>query len=221
VGLGTPPTPLGASTWRFPPSDDWPDDELVARGGDLSPSAIVEAYRRGLFPMPYSDDQTVDMAWWSPTRRAIIPLDGLRMSRSLRRSMRRYRTSIDERFPEVIRACAEVPRPAGWISEAIIDAFCELHRLGWAHSVESCDESGRHVGGLYGVRVGGLFVGESMFHLARDASKVALVALVEAMRDEEMVLLDAQWMTGHLASLGAVEVSRASYLRMLAEAIAS
>lgn len=221
MGFGATPTPLGATAWHFPPSEDWPRDELVARGGDLSPATVVEGYRRGLFPMPYSDDPTIDMAWWSPTRRAIIPLDGLRVTRSLRRSMRRYHSSIDERFPEVIRACAEVPRPAGWISEAIIDAYCELHRLGWAHSVESCDESGRLVGGLYGVRVGGLFVGESMFHLARDASKVALVTLVEAMRHEGMTLLDAQWLTRHLSSLGAVTVSRERYLRMLGEAIAS
>lgn len=221
MALGTTPTALGAASWRFPPPDDWPEDELVARGGDLAPATVVEGYRRGLFPMPYSDDPTLDMAWWSPTRRAIIPLDGLRVSRSLRRSLRRYRTSIDERFPDVIRACATVPRPAGWISDAIIDAFCELHELGWAHSVESCDETGRLVGGLYGVRVGGLFVGESMFHLARDASKVALVTLVEAMRAEGMVLLDAQWLTRHLSSLGAVTVSRERYLRLLADAIAS
>lgn len=221
MALGTPPTPLPPAPWNFPPSDTWPHDELVARGGDLSPSTLIEAYRRGLFPMPYSDDPTLDMAWWSPTWRAIIPLDGLRVSRSLRRSMRRYRVTTDERFPEVIRACAGVPRPAGWISEEIIEAFCELHRLGWAHSVETIDDAGRLVGGLYGVRVGGLFVGESMFHVARDASKVALVRLVEAMRAEDMTLLDAQWLTGHLASLGAVRIRRTEYLELLAAAVES
>ena len=146
-------------------------------GADLAPGTLLAAYRRGLFPM-HLDGRARVLAWWSPDPRGILPLDGLRMSRSLRRSLPPVRAwRVDTDFAAVIKACAG-PRPTGghWIHEGVIDAYTELHRLGWAHSVEAYDvETGVLAGGLYGVAIGGLFAGESMFHRARDASKVALV----------------------------------------------
>lgn len=158
------------------------------------------------------------LAWWSPVLRGVIDLDSLRLSRSLRRSAKRYRCTIDECFEEVMTACAEVPRKGKWINDEMISAYRTLHVLGWAHSVETWlgDEL---VGGLYGVRVDRFFAGESMFHTATDASKVALMHLVDTMRREGMTLLDVQWVTPHLASLGAIEIPRDAYLRRLAAAI--
>lgn len=157
-----------------------------------------------------------EIAWWSPLKRGIIPLDSLRITRSMRRSSRRFSCTTNLQFERVMRGCASPNRAGGWITEPFIDAYVELHELGWAHSIEVVDESGTLVGGLYGVRVEGLFAGESMFHLARDASKVALMYLVEEMRDHGVTLLDVQWLTPHLESLGAVEIARSDYLRHLA-----
>jgi leucyl/phenylalanyl-tRNA--protein transferase len=161
------------------------------------------------------------MAWWSPDPRGVLPLDGLRVTRSLRRSCARYEVRLDTCFAEVIDACADRRRPHGWISPAIRAAYVRLHELGWAHSVEAWSlEDGALAGGLYGIAVGGLFAGESMFHHERDASKVALVALVDLLRDGYAGrLLDVQWQTDHLASLGAVEVPQARYLELLAAAL--
>lgn len=160
------------------------------------------------------------LAWWSPDPRGILPLEGLHVSRSLRRSLRRYRTTYDAAFDDVVAACADPSRPGAWIDERIAAAYGELHRLGWAHSVESWAEDGTLAGGLYGVCIGGLFAGESMFSRAADASKVALVHLVERICGGGGVLLDVQWVTPHLASLGAVEVPRPEYLRRLRAAVA-
>ncbi len=205
------PTP-----WVFPdPATAGPDD-LVAVGADLAPGTVLAAYRAGLFPMHLADGP---LGWWSPERRGILPLDGLVVSRSLRRSLRRYRVSFDESFDEVVAGCADRPDDV-WIVAEIRRAYGELHRLGWAHSVECRDEEGILVGGLYGVAIGAAFFGESMFHRSRDASKVALVALVERMGKGGGELLDVQWVTPHLASLGAVEILRAEYLRRLRHAIA-
>lgn len=186
----------------------------------MEPGTLLEAYRRGLFPMRLRAGGP--LAWWSPNPRGIIPLDGLRVSRSLRRSCRRFTVTADEAFPEVIRACAAARRPGGWIDESFIAAYTRLHELGWAHSIEAwtIEAEPRLAGGLYGVAIGGLFAGESMFHRVRDASKVALVGLVERMRTGGGVLLDVQWRTPHLASLGAVEVDRDEYARLLADALA-
>lgn len=210
--------PVGESRWDFPPPEAWSTDDLVAAGADLAPATLVRAYRSGLFPMGIGRTNK-QIGWWSPATRGVLPLDGLRITRSMRQSARRYDIRIDTRFGEVIRACASPTREGVWITRQFIDAYEELHRLGWAHSVETYNTDGHLVGGLYGVRIGGFFAGESMFHLQRDASKVALMHLVAAMRAAGMTLLDVQWSTPHLESLGVVEVARADYLRMLALAV--
>jgi leucyl/phenylalanyl-tRNA--protein transferase len=192
-------------------------DDLVAMGADLEPGTLLAAYRAGLFPMP---GDVESMLWWSPVERGILPLDGLRVSRSLRQSARRMEIRVDTAFDEVLAACGDPGRDSGWIDDEIVAAYTALHRLGWAHSVESWQD-GELVGGLYGVAVAGLFAGESMFHRVRDASKVALVGLVDLLRDghADRRLLDVQWETPHLASLGAMTVPRPTYLRLLAEAL--
>jgi leucyl/phenylalanyl-tRNA--protein transferase len=159
------------------------------------------------------------LGWWSPDPRGIVPLDKLRVTRSLRQSAKRYEIRVDTCFGAVIRECANPARESGWITPEFIRAYTTLHELGWAHSVEAFDRNGRLAGGLYGVRIDGLFAGESMFHTQRDASKVALMGLVELMRGSGMTLLDVQWCTGHLASLGAIEVPRPQYLEMAAAAV--
>jgi leucyl/phenylalanyl-tRNA--protein transferase len=158
------------------------------------------------------------IAWWSPDPRGILPLPGLRVTRSLRQSCRRFEVRIDTAFAEVMRGCADPGRDGGWITEGIRDAYERLHRMGWAHSVETWRD-GRLVGGLYGIAIGGFFAGESMFHLERDASKVALVGLVDLLRAGGADLLDVQWTTPHLRSLGAVDVPRSRYLELLAQAV--
>jgi leucyl/phenylalanyl-tRNA--protein transferase len=190
-------------------------------GADLEPGTLLAAYRRGLFPMRLS--RGGPLGWWAPSPRGILPLDGLRVSRSLRRSTRRFSVTVDAGFSEVMAACGDQRRPDGWIDESFITAYSRLHELGWAHSVEvwSAGDGGRPrlVGGLYGVAIGGLFAGESMFHTATDASKVALVALLERLRVGGGVLVDVQWCTPHLASLGAIEITRDDYARRLANAL--
>jgi leucyl/phenylalanyl-tRNA---protein transferase len=203
------------SVWEMPDPAAAGEGDLVAVGADLEPGTILAAYRRGLFPMPIDDR----LAWWSPEPRAILPLDGLRVSRSLRRSCRLLDVRIDTAFEDVLAACADPARSGGWISTEISAAYTRLHQLGWAHSVEAWGPDGELAGGLYGIAIGGLFAGESMFHRRTDASKVALVALTDLLRDGEAVLLDVQWRTNHLASLGAVQVPRAEYLCRLADAI--
>jgi leucyl/phenylalanyl-tRNA---protein transferase len=210
------------SDWRFPePARFDPDDDLVAAGADLAPGTLLEAYRRGLFPMP-SGRRGDPMLWFSPVRRGVLPLDRLRVSRSLQRSVRRFEIRVDSALPAVIEGCADPQRPAGWIDAAIRTAYVELHRLGWVHSVEAW-RGDRLAGGLYGVSIGGLFAGESMFHRESDASKVALVGLVDLLREDagEPRLLDVQWQTPHLASLGVVQVPRQEYLARLPEVIAA
>jgi leucyl/phenylalanyl-tRNA--protein transferase len=216
----TTPQPVGESRWTFPPPDRWPDNDLIAVGGDLDPATLVNAYRRGIFPMEVTALQK-RLGWWSPEPRGIVPLDHLRITKSMRQSAKRFEVRVDTRFVDVMRACGDPSREDGWITGEFVDAYTRLHELGWAHSVEVFDREGRLAGGLYGVRVEGLFAGESMFHAQRDASKVALMALVELMRESGMTLLDVQWCTAHLASLGAIEVARDRYLSLLAEALGS
>ncbi|MGQ7352694.1 leucyl/phenylalanyl-tRNA--protein transferase [Quadrisphaera oryzae] len=188
---------------------------MAATGGDLEPGTLLAAYRLGMFPMGVGGAGAGPLGWWTPDPRGVLPLDGLRVSRSLRRSAARLPTTVDTAFDAVVEGCADPTRPHRWITPEVAAAYGRLHRLGWAHSVEVWDgEPGdRLVGGLYGVGVGGLFAGESMFSRTSDASKVALVRLVSVLSadGDPRRLLDVQWRTDHLASLGVVEVSRAEY----------
>jgi len=215
------PTEPPTSPWDFPDPARWPnDDDLIALGADLAPGTLLAAYRHGLFPMPSGPRRRDPLAWFSPLERAVLPLDGLRVSRSLRRAVGTFEVRVDTAFADVVDACADPRRPGGWINGAIAAAYADLHRLGWAHSVETWRDD-RLVGGLYGVAIGGLFAGESMFHRERDASKVALVGLVDLLADDraDERLLDVQWRTEHLAGLGAVDLSRADYLARLPSAL--
>jgi leucyl/phenylalanyl-tRNA--protein transferase len=193
---------------------------VVAIGGDLEPGTILAAYRAGLFPMPLG--RRGEVGWWSPDPRGVLPLPGLQVSRSLRRSYRRFEIRVDAAFEQVIDACADPGRPDGWISPEMRSAYVRLHELGWAHSVEAWDTTdGALAGGLYGLAIGGLFAGESMFHRRTDASKVALVGLVELLTHGGVMgrLLDVQWVTPHLARLGAEEVPRRRYLDLVRRAV--
>jgi leucyl/phenylalanyl-tRNA--protein transferase len=189
---------------------------VVAIGADLEPGTVLAAYRAGMFPMPW---RARKVAWWSPNPRGILPLDGLKISRSLRKALPRFEIRTDTAFEDVIAACADPSRPGAWIDRSMRRAYTRLHRDGWAHSVEAW-AGGELAGGLYGLAIGGLFAGESMFHRRTDASKVALVALVDRLRAGGATLLDVQWLTPHLASLGAVAVSRDRYHELLAVAVA-
>jgi leucyl/phenylalanyl-tRNA---protein transferase len=211
-----PPARLPACRFRFPDPARADAEGLIAQGGDLEPATIVAAYRRGVFPWPY--DETA-MLWWSPDPRAILPLDGLHVSRSLARTVRRarFRITVNAAFPAVIDACAA--RAETWITPAMRAAYVRLHGLGWAHSVEVWGPDGALAGGLYGVAVGGLFAAESMFHRVTDASKVAVVALVQHARRVGTTLLDVQVPSDHLATLGVRAIPRDEYLALLAPAI--
>jgi len=208
------------SVWAFPSVDQADEAGVVAVGGDLEPGTLLTAYRCGLFPMPFG--RRGDVGWWSPDPRGVLPLQGLRVSRSLRRSYRRFEIRIDAAFEQVIDACADPGRPDGWITAEMRSAYVRLHEMGWAHSVEAWDPAdGTLAGGLYGLAIGGLFAGESMFHRRTDASKVALMGLVEVLGEGGSLgrLLDVQWVTPHLASLGAEEVPRWRYLEMARRAV--
>ncbi len=185
-------------------------------GADLEPGTLLAAYRTGVFPMRVDGD----LVWWSPTRRAVIGVDGFAPSRSLRRAARGYEIRLDTAFTEVMRGCADPGRPHGWIGESFVGAYARLHELGWAHSIEAWDDEGL-AGGLYGVATGGLFAAESKFHRRTNASKAALLGLIELLQElGGPRLLDAQWQTSHLASLGVEEITRAGYHRSLDVALA-
>lgn len=206
------------SRWAMPTDGPLDDSDLVALGADLEPGTLLSGYRSGLFPMPFDRRR---IAWFSPDPRGIVPLDGLRVSRSLRRSIGHFEVRMDTRFTDVMQACGAPDRSGAWIDPPFVDAYTTLHELGWAHSVEiyAPGDHDRLLGGLYGVRVGGLFAGESMFHRATDASKVALVHLVDWLNVTGAQLLDVQWTTPHLVSLGAIDIPRTDYLLRLAAAI--
>lgn len=209
------PQPVGICPWNFD-SERWPADDCVATGADLAPATVIEAYRSGAFPMPGEGH----LLWWSPMRRGVLQPGDLRVSRSLRRSAVRYRTTTDTAFEAVIDACADPRRPGAWIDADIRAAYVDLHRLGWAHSVEVWDGDGTLAGGLYGLELGRLFAGESMFHRRTDASKVALLRLVDQVQPADgspggEALIDVQWSSPHLASLGVTEIDRADYLERL------
>ncbi len=210
------PTEPPLTGWQFPEVDEVDPDGLVAVGADLAPGTLLEAYRSGYFPMPVGEPQR--MGWWSPDPRGVIETTDLHVSRSLRRSMRRFEVSVDRCFPEVMRSCGDPSRPHGWITDDILEAYTELHRLGWAHSIEIWLD-GELAGGLYGVAIGAFFAGESMFHRATDASKAAVVAVVSQLDASPDALFDVQWTTPHLRSLGATDMDRRTYLARLRRAV--
>ncbi|MFL0797922.1 MAG: leucyl/phenylalanyl-tRNA--protein transferase [Cellvibrionaceae bacterium] len=201
----------------FPPTSEALDEPngLLAAGGDLSPERILEAYKRGIFPW-YEEGQPI--LWWSPAPRTALRPDDIHISRSLRKTLKRkpYRISMDEAFEEVIAACA-APRAYAedtWITVEMEEAYCELHQQGYAHSVE-CWNGDTLAGGLYGIAIGKVFFGESMFSRADNASKIALVHLCGQLREWGYRLIDCQMHTDHLASLGATELSRTQFEREL------
>lgn len=198
---------------RVPPGQDF-----VAVGADLAPGTLLEGYRSGMFPMPEADL----LGWWSPDPRGILRPARVHVSRSLRRSLSRFTVTLDRAFTDVVRACADPARPHGWISAVFAQSYGRLHELGWAHSIEVWDGGGQLAGGLFGVEIGGLFAAESKFHRTTDASKAAVVALADLLAADDCRerLIDVQWRTDHLASLGAVAVSRPTYLRLLGDALA-
>lgn len=199
----------------------WRADDLIGVSRGFDADLVLEAYRCGVFPMP---SRKRLMGWYSPLARGVLPLDGLHVTRSLRKMTHRYEIRFDSDFEAVIDGCADPARDGGWIDRDIRAVYRQLYRAGFVHSVEAWTDAGELAGGLYGVSLGGLFAGESMFHrpdIGRDASKVALVALVDLLNGTagEVRLLDVQWRTDHLASLGVVEISRTEYLRRLALAL--
>jgi leucyl/phenylalanyl-tRNA--protein transferase len=181
----------------------------------IDPELLLQGYRLGVFPMAMEDDS---IQWFSPDPRAILPLEDFHVPHALRRLVRKrvFGTTIDNAFSKVIEACAR--REDTWINLEIIESYMRLNQLGCAHSVEAWKE-GTLAGGLYGVAVGGVFFGESMFHHVTDASKIALVALVEHLRARKFALLDTQWLTPHLQQFGGIEISREHYLRLLRRAV--
>lgn len=210
-----PPTP-----WRLESVQPEPGEDLVAAGADLEPGTLLAAYRAGLFPMGLGRAGAGPIGWWSPDPRGVLPPGALVVHRSLRRAAGRFEVRVDTCFTEVVRRCGDPQRAGRWITEEVVAAYAALHRLGWAHSVEAW-RGEELVGGVYGVALGGLFAGESMFHAVRDASKVALLALLDLVhRDADpRRLLDVQWSTPHLASLGVQEWPRPDYLCRLGTAL--
>lgn len=203
------------SMWQLDLSNAAPGDDLVGIGADLEPGTILAAYRTGLFPMGLGEHGAAPIGWWSPDPRGVLEPGSLQMSRSLRKSCRRFTWTTDRAFDEVVLACGDPSRDGRWITPEVHEAYQRLHRLGWAHSIEIW--SGETlVGGLYGLALGGVFCGESMFHRATDASKVALVRLVELLGEDDVPrLVEVQWATEHLESLGVVEIPREQYLQRL------
>lgn len=207
------------SSSRFPDPRSAPRDAPLAYGGDLQPKTLLDAYRHGIFPWPSWDGM---LYWWSPDPRALFPLDGVHVSRSLRRTLRsgRFRCTADRAFAAVVAGCADRSGEGTWITPQMARAYQRLHKLGHAHSVEVWNTDGELVGGIYGVAVGAAFCGESMFHRATDASKVALVELTARLRAGGFQLFDAQLPTPHLESLGAVTMPRSAFLGLLYAAVA-
>ncbi len=224
-----PPIEPPATPWSLDFDVDHPSD-LIAIGADLEPGTLLAAYRAGLFPMGTGDDGAPPMGWWSPLRRGVLLRGEQHTSRSLARSARRFEVTLDRAFDAVVDACADPSRDGRWITPQVRAAYRQLHHLGWAHSIEVWDgdtsAGGRHdagspAGGLYGVAVGGLFAGESMFHRSTDAGKVAVRALARWMyADPGARMIDVQWQTPHLRTLGVRELDRSAYLSLLTEVLA-
>jgi len=209
----------------FGPPEQWPDEDLVAFSDQFDVALVLAAYHSGVFPMPLHQAFFCPrMAWWSPVRRGVLEPAALKVTRSLGQSAKRYHVTVNQAFPAVLAGCADHRRPNGWIDADICAIYTELHQLGLVVSVETWTAAGQLAGGLYGVSLGGLFAGESMFHCpgsGRDASKVALLHLVrDWLRPGPYDrLVDVQWCTPHLASLGAIEVNRLEYLERLGQVL--
>lgn len=212
------PEPTG---WAFPPPEVADPLGLIGVGADLEPGTLLRAYRAGIFPMPTT--KRGPMGWWSPDPRGVLPVDGIHVSRSLHRTKARFEITVNTAFEAVVRGCADPHRPHGWITPRMRRAYRQMHELGWAHSVEAWSAGGELVGGVFGLAVGGLFAGESMFHRETDASKAALVALCGLLAAGDgppgARLFDVQWTTPHLCSLGAVDLPRPDYLQRLEVAL--
>ena len=203
----------GPSRWQFPDPDGADADGIVGLGADLEPETLVHAYRRGIFPWPHPG---VPLPWFSPDPRGVVAVGDVRVARSLRSRLRTcgWDTTADRAFEAVIGACSRRDGEGTWITARMRAAYIRLHELGWAHSVEVWDGE-ELVGGLYGVQVGGVFTGESMFHRVSDASKVALVDLAARLGDAGGSLIDVQITTDHLATMGAADMPRSRFLRRL------
>jgi leucyl/phenylalanyl-tRNA---protein transferase len=213
-GRTRPPQPVPPTAWLLPDPDEADEDGVVGVGADLAPATLVDAYRRGIFPWPHPG---VPLPWFSPDPRGVLDLHEVRISRSLRQRLRRsgWTTTVDAAFRAVVEGCAADRGAVGtWISPAMARAYGRLHDLGWARSIEVWDGDDL-IGGLYGVQVGAIFTGESMFHRVSDASKVALVDLAARFLAAGGRLLDVQVTTDHLASMGARDVPRTRYLDLL------
>ena len=211
AGLARAPQPVAPSAWVLPDPEEADEDGVVGVGADLAPGTLVDAYRRGIFPWPHPG---VPLPWFSPDPRGVLPVDAFHVSRSLRRRLRTcgWTTTVDASFAAVVAACAQDRGDSGtWITTTMARAYGRLQELGWAHSLEVWD-GGRLVGGVYGVQAGGVFTGESMFHRRTDASKVALLDLVDRFAAAGGAVLDVQLTTPHLATLGAREVGREGFL---------
>ena len=198
----------------FPDPNDADENGIVAWGGDLNPSRLLRAYQNGIFPW-YGKDEAI--LWWSPNPRLIMELADFKTSRSLKKSVKKFKYKFDANFSEVIRACGAVQRNnqnGTWIQPDIIEAFEELHGMGMAHSIESYQD-GVLVGGVYGLSIGKLFCGESMFAIKNDASKAAYSVLIKHLKKWGYDFIDCQVPTDHLKSLGAKEVTREYFLQRL------
>jgi leucyl/phenylalanyl-tRNA--protein transferase len=214
-----PPVEPPRTEVAFPDPRRVPEPGIVAVGSDFRPGTVLEAYRHGIFPWPHDEH----VLWFSPDPRAIFPLEGdLEWSRSLRRTLRKhpFEITMDTAFNAVMRACGET-RDETWITDDLMDGYNQLHELGWAHSLEVWERGPERtlVGGIYGIAVGSLFAGESMFHLRTDASKIAFASLATHLKHRGYSLFDVQVMTTHLESLGCIEVRRSEYLARLKRAL--
>jgi len=212
------PTPLDASVWDFPTPEQMPKDDLVTLGADLKPETLIDSYKHGIFPMHLQIENKREIGWWSPQQRGILPLNKINISSSLKKSMKKYYVTFDQDFDAVIEGCGDDKRPKGWINKDIKTAYKKLFELGYVHSVEVWNKNDELVGGLYGVEVNGLFAGESMFHKQTDASKTAMVYLVNQLKEAGGErIFDVQWQTPHLKSMGVIKISRAKYISLLPE----
>jgi len=212
------PTPLDASVWDFPTPEQMPKDDLVTLGADLKPETLIDSYKHGIFPMHLQIENKREIGWWSPQQRGILPLNKINISSSLKKSMKKYFVTFDQDFDAVIEGCGDDKRPKGWINKDIKTAYKKLFELGYVHSVEVWNKKDELVGGLYGVEVNGLFAGESMFHKQTDASKTAMVYLVNQLKEAGGErIFDVQWQTPHLKSMGVIKISRAKYMSLLPE----